>query len=265
MEKNTPFMKTALKAAKEAGKVLIKYHGNILEEKTKEGNWHEVVTNADLESNKILLRHIQGKFPDHDIVSEEEKIPQKGSDYLWYLDPLDGTTNYTLNLMFSSVCLGLARKGELVLGVVCNPFTDELFSAEKGKGARLNGKPVYVSDNSDLKATVVNYCHPNIPEEIDKVASVFSELKKKSRDMRRLGSAGLDLSYIACGRNDVDFHTNAKMSPWDFAAGIVIAREAGAKLTDFDNKPFRLGKSKSMLVTNGKLHEQMLGILKKIK
>jgi len=138
-KKEPNFLDVAIKAAKEAGEVLKKNHGKVLVEKTKGGNWHEVVTNVDMESNRILLRRIQESFPDHDIISEEEKLPQKGSEYVWYLDPLDGTTNYTLNLMFSAVCIGLARKGELIMGVVYNPLTGEMFSAEKGMGRPLTG------------------------------------------------------------------------------------------------------------------------------
>jgi len=253
-------LKTAILAAKEAGKIIRANHGKVRELKIKGGNWHEIVTNVDLEANKKILDIIQFRFPEHGIVSEESEPKKTGSEYCWYIDPLDGTTNYMLNLFFTSVCIGLAKGTEPILGVVYNPLTEELFVGQKGKGATLNGKPIKPSENSSLKKTVVNYCHPNTPEEIRKIEKLFFELKTKSRDLRRLGSAGLDLSYVACGRNDVNFHTNTTLTPWDFVAGVAIAREAGALVTDWEGRPWTL-HSRNLLATNRKLHQQMLDIL----
>lgn len=255
-------LETAIRAAREAGKVLKENHGKVKELKVKGGNWHEVVTNVDLESNKRILETIKSRFPEHNIVSEESKQQRTDSPYCWYIDPLDGTTNYTLNLHFTSVCIGLAKGGEILLGVVYNPMTEELFVGEKGKGATLNGSPIKPSENSDLKATVANYCHPNTPEETRKIEKLFFELKTRCRDLRRLGSAGLDLAYVACGRNDVNFHTNTTLAPWDFVAGVAIAREAGAAVTDWENTPWTL-ESKNLLATNGKVHKEMLDILRR--
>jgi myo-inositol-1(or 4)-monophosphatase len=253
-------LETAIRAAREAGKIVKENHGKVREKKVKGGNWHEVVTNVDMESNRKILEILKSKYPEHNIISEETKQKKTDSPYCWYIDPIDGTTNYTLNLFFSSVCVGLTNEGKILLGVVYNPLTGEMFVGEKGKGATLNGKPIKPSDNSDLKATVVNYCHPNTPEETRKIEKLFFELKTKSRDMRRLGSAGLDMCYVACGRNDVNFHTNTTLTPWDFVAGVAIAREAGATVTDWENRPWAL-ESKTLLATNGKLHQEMLDIL----
>ncbi len=257
-------LETAKKAALEAGKIIKENYGKVGVLRQKDGNWHEVVTKADLEAEEKVKGIIKEKFPGHNIISEETANPKTDSEYTWFIDPIDGTTNYVTQLNFSCVGIGLVKDGEVVLGVVFNPIVNEMFWAEKGKGAFLNGNPIRVSDNDDLKNTVVNYCHQNNAEETMMIEKVFFELKMGARDLRRFGAAGLDLSYVACGRNDVFFHTNTRPTLWDFVPAAVIAKEAGAKLTDWEGKEWTL-ESKDMLCTNGKLHERMKGTLNKIK
>ncbi len=255
-------LSVALLAAKKGGLVLSKKYSSILNEKAKtkiKYNWHEVVTDADIESNKIIKDTIKSAFPDHSIISEESEPEIHKSDYVWYVDPLDGTTNFTMHIPFFCSTIGLTYKNEPILGVVFSPITKELFTAEKGMGAFLNGKPIQVSNNTDIKKTIVNYCHVNVPNQIKVFERLYFKLKTESRDMRRLGSGNLDLCWVACGRNDVYIRTGN--IPWDIIPGFVIAKEAGARITDWNDKPWTL-KSETLMATNGLLHEKMLDLLR---
>jgi myo-inositol-1(or 4)-monophosphatase len=249
----------AIKAVRKVGKILKENYGKIRELRIKHGNWHEVVTNVDMEANKILLETIKNKFPDHNIISEESQQKQTNSAYTWYIDPLDGTTNYTMCVPFFGVGVGLVFRNKVKLGVFYNPITNELFVAEKDKGATLNGEPIHVSKNTNLKNTVVNYCHINSAKGIAEIYKFFSKFKIAARDFRRLGSGGLDFCYLACGRNDV--YLRPDMVLYDVIPGYIIAKEAGARITDWESKPFSL-QSKNLLATNGKLHGKVLKILR---
>ena len=254
------FREFSLDAARKAGSILKEHYGRVREMRTK-GNFHELVTEADLKSNGLLLEMIKKEYPSHNIVSEEMGKEKGSSEYTWCIDPLDGTTNYMLHVPVFCVALGLVKKGEIILGVVYNPVTEELFSAERGRGSFLNGKRIHVSDNGKLENTVVNYCHPNTPEETRKVERFFFDFKTKSRDLRRLGSGGLDFAYLACGRNEAYIQTSTRVNPWDFVPGIIIAREAGARVTDWGNMPWTM-ESENLLATNGKIHETILEIIR---
>ncbi len=253
-------LEVAVSAAKEAGQVLLTYYGRAMEIRTKGGNWQELVTYADLAANKAIVSILRKNFPDHTIFSEEGDH-KGGVGYTWYVDPLDGTTNYVTHFPFWCTAIGLVKDGQPILGVVYSPLTGEMFTARVGYGAKLNGKRIYVSKNSDLKKTIINYCHPNRPEEIRKIARLYLKLKIQSRDLRRFGSAGLDFCYLAAGRYDVLIHTNTQLTPWDFVAGYVIAKEAGAKITDWMGKPWTM-ESENLLATNGLLHKRMLRFLR---
>lgn len=249
----------AVKIVKEAGKILMENYGKVKSIRVKGGNWHELLTNVDMESNNLIIRMLKGTFPEHNIISEESRHKKTESEYTWYVDPLDGTTNYSMEVPFFCVALGLVKNREIILGVVYNPATRELFIGKEGKKSTLNGRVIRVSINQELKKTVVNYCHLNVPKEIEKIGKLFTVFKESSRDLRRLGSGNLDLCYLACGRNDVYIHTNNPS--YDLVGGSIIAKGAGARITDWDNKPWGL-ESKNLLVTNGKLHKEVLDIIK---
>ncbi len=257
------FRDVAIKAVKESGKVLNENFGHVKGIRIKMGDWRELVTDVDMKANDIIIQMLKENFPDHGIVSEESK-PIKGNDYRWYVDPLDGTTNYTLGIPFSATCVSLVLRGNPILGVVFNPMMNELFIGEEGKGATLNGEKIRVSDNDDLKATVVNYCHLNHNNQgIEIMKGFFDYFKENARDYRRLGSGALDLCWVACGRNDV--YVRPDLSIYDIVPGYVIAKEAGAKTTDWQNRPWTL-ESKDLLATNGtKIHEEVLGIINRSK
>lgn len=257
------FMKVAVEAVKESGKVIRENFGHVKGLRIKHGDWRDLVTDIDIEANKIILNILKENFPEHNIISEEAKPFERGSDYVWFVDPMDGTTNYTVAFPFIGTCIGLTFKGKPILGVVYNPIIDEFFVGEDGKGATLNGEEIRVSENSELKKTIVSFCHMNTPESIMSVEKPFRYFKTNARDYRKFGSGGLEICWVACGRNDVYFRPDVVLH--DVIPGYVIAKESGAKITDWQNRPWKL-ESKNLLVTNGtKIHENVLGIINRSK
>jgi myo-inositol-1(or 4)-monophosphatase len=254
------FRKVAVQAVREAGKVIRENFGRVQEVSIKHGDWRDLVTGVDLEANKIILDILESEFPGHGIISEESR-PVAGKDYTWYVDPLDGTTNYTLAFPFVGTCMGLVFRGRPVLGVVYNPMADEMFMGEDGKGATLNGRRIRVSGNGDLRKTIVSFCHNNTPGSIETVGRVFSYFKTNARDYRKLGSGNLEICYVACGRNDVYFRPD--LISYDVVAGYVVAKEAGARITDWSGTELTM-ESGDILVTNGTaIHGKVLDILRR--
>lgn len=263
MESGNDFRRVAVEAVKEAGKVIRENFGHVKDLRIKHGDWRDLVTDVDLKSNQIIMEILKENFPEHNIISEESKPLEKESDYTWFVDPMDGTTNYTLAIPFIGTCMGLVFRGKPILGVVYNPIIDELFVGESGKGATMNGNKIRVSENSELKKTLVNFCHDNTSQSIEIVEKLFAYFKTNSRDYRRLGSGSLDICWVACGRNDIYFRPD--MILHDVVPGYVIAKEAGAKITDWQDRPWVL-ESKDLLATNGtKIHEEVLEIINRSK
>lgn len=250
---------TAIKAVKAGGQILKENYGEITSLKMKGGNWREVSSQIDLDSNKIMLEIIQQAYPDHNIISEESILPSKNSDYTWYVDPLDGTTNYLMKNPFFVASAGLVYKDEVILGAIYNPILDELFVGEKDKGATLNNQKIEVSKNNNLKLTIVNYCHAEDDEAVHQISKYYDRFKIEARDFRRLGSGGLDICYLACGRYDVYFSNNDRI--WDVIPGYIIAKEAGAVVTDWQGHEWG-PESNTLLMTNKELHNKMLELLK---
>lgn len=256
-EKELATITTGLKAA---GKVIRKYYGRRVAEKDKE-NWQDIVTKVDIEADRLIIDAIKSKFPEHNIFSEESQHQRTESEFEWFIDPLDGTTNFVMHIPFLAAAVGLLRKGQPVVGAVYNPLTSELFSAIKGKGAFLNGKRIYVSKNSDIKKTLINFCHKNNKQDIDCIAKVWPQLKMLGRDLRRLGSGNLDIAFVACGRNDAYF-SSSKI--FDIAPSLAIAEEAGCKITDWRGAPWHVN-SPNIAITNGtKIHDEIIAILSTI-
>lgn len=219
----------------------------------------DLVTEADTGSEKVIIETIQQAFPDHTILAEESGLNQGQVDHMWIIDPLDGTTNFAHQLGLFAISIALAVKQEIVLGIVLSPTTGELFTAIKGQGAHLNGRPVKVSNSKTVSESLLVTGFPyNVKEIIDPVITRFANCLQASQGIRRLGSAVIDLCYVACGRFDGFWEQNLK--PWDTAAGELIAREAGAVVTDFANNPFTIDKTE-ILATNGNIHAEMLGLL----
>ena len=205
----------------------------------------------------MIKRH----YPHHSILAEESGASDTSSDYKWVIDPLDGTTNFLHGLPIFSVTIGIEYKGEIVAGVVYDPNLDELFTAEKGSGAYLNGKRMKVTSSSALIDSLLVTGFPyDIAQNPDNAIGHFVNFLAEARGLRRLGSAAIDLSYVAAGRFDGFWEVN--LNPWDMAAGILFVREAGGRVTDFNGQETSIYK-KQVLASNGTIHDAMLRILSK--
>lgn len=218
-----------------------------------------LVTDVDRLSERTAVSVLREAFPDHGLLAEEEAREENRSGYLWIIDPLDGTTNYAHGYPSFSVSIGLEREGEVVLGVVYDPMRDELFTARRGAGACLNGRPIKVSANDKLIRSLLATGFP-----YDRATSAennlghFNALIMASQEIRRSGSASLDLCGVAAGR--LDGYWELKLQPWDVAAGSLIVREAGGMLTDLSGTRFSIRDS-VIVASNGRIHGQMLDIL----
>ncbi|HUO34644.1 MAG TPA: inositol monophosphatase family protein [Candidatus Acidoferrum sp.] len=248
-----PFLEVAIDAARGAGEILsaemsrpknISYKGDV-----------DLVTETDKRSEALIVARIRNHFPQHAIVAEEggEGAVAK-SRYTWYVDPLDGTTNFAHGYPCVAVSIGLLDDGEPLAAVVLNPFANELFSAARGEGAFLNNKPIRVSSNENLSTSLLGTGFPT-----DKIARSMNihyywGLTLRSHGIRRDGSAALDLCAVACGRFDGFWEFGLKS--WDTAAGTLIVREAGGVVTDMAGKPFHPG-DREILATNGRIHPEM--------
>jgi myo-inositol-1(or 4)-monophosphatase len=219
-----------------------------------------LVTDADRRSEQAIIDVIHKDFPGHQILAEERglKTPTESS-YRWIIDPLDGTTNFAHGFPAYCVSIGVEQDGRLLIGVVLDPTRDELFVAEVGHGATLNGTPIGVSQAAKLdEALLVTGFAYDIRESSQNNLDHFSRVALRAQGLRRTGSAALDLSYVAAGR--FDGFWELKLHPWDTAAGVLIVREAGGRVTDFEDRPFSV-YGKALLATNGVIHQELLNVL----
>lgn len=220
----------------------------------------DLVTEIDHQSEQFLIHEINRRFPTHQIVAEESGTHHGENCCLWYIDPLDGTVNYAHGLPIFSVSLAFQIDGEINLAVVYDPLRDEMFSAVRGQGAYLNDKPLAVSQTSELNRSLLVTGFPyDIRENPSNNLDLFAKFSMVSQGVRRLGSAALDLCYTAAGR--FDGYWEIRLSPWDVAAGGLIAREAGGVVTDLNGNSDFLTQSQSILAANPVLYQQMLVIL----
>ncbi len=251
----------AISAAREAGKILLE---NLEKQKNvsqKENKNYNLITDIDLESEEKIISIIKQNFPEHKILSEETEKSEIGEGYIWIIDPLDGTNNYTHTFPVFSISIALYKNNEPVLGVIFDPLRNELFHAEKGKGSFLNNKSIKVTEVSNVKdsliATGFYYDRGEIMRKTLEHMEKFLEMG--ALDIRRTGSAALDLCYVACGR--LDAYWEQKLGKWDFAAGALIVMEAGGHVTGTFGQPFDLAHE-NVLATNGKNHFKILEVLK---
>ncbi len=250
----------AIEAAQTAGRFLQLNLGKVREIQQKAGQEKNLVTEIDKRSEEIIIDIIHKHFPGHDILAEESgRTKGKTSDYRWIIDPLDGTTNFTHGFPVFCVSIGVEYKGELIIGVIYDPNFNELFTAEKGKGAFLNGKRINVSRIDKLNKSLLVTGFPyNITENPSNAIEHFIHFLMKAQAVRRMGSAAIDLAYIAAGRYEGFWEV--ALNPWDMAAGALLVQEAGGKLTDFTGNPFSIYK-KEVLASNGLVHEEMINVL----
>lgn len=245
-------------AAYKGQSVLLSHYGKGKFKVDKKGAI-DLITEADTGSEKRIIETIEKAFPDHTILSEESGLNKGKADHKWIVDPLDGTTNFAHQFGIFSISIAFALSGDTVVGVVLSPVTKELFTAVKGKGAKLNGRPIKVSNSQPVSESLLVTGFPyDLIDCFNPLMTRFSKCLKASQGVRRLGSASMDLCFVACGRFDGFWEQNLK--PWDTAAGEFIAREAGATITDFSNKPFDIYKNE-ILATNGEIHKQMISLL----
>jgi len=221
----------------------------------------DIVTEADRMSEEMLVSAIQKKFPHHDILAEESLGTEKGSEYRWLIDPLDGTTNYAHGFPFFCVSIALERAGEIILGVIYDPMADELYEATSEGGASLNGNPISVSDTKELSRGLLATGFPyDIRTNPYNNINYFNEMALKTQAIRRAGSAALDLAYVAAGR--FDGFWEIQLNPWDTAAGWLLVTEAGGCVTDFDGSNYSF-HSRGILASNGKIHDAMKDVIEK--
>lgn len=245
----------AEKLVKEAGIILRKNFHSIKEIETKAK--HDFVTNVDKESENTIISMIKEKYPEHGIIAEESG-KRHGDEYTWIIDPLDGTTNFIHCIPFFNVSIGLRFENKIILGVVYNPILDEMFVAEKGKGAFLNNKPISVSKTEKIEDAFLGFCHAPDDESIRKAIEEFSALKPIVQDVRKFGAAALELCYVACGRLDGFFSNGTKV--WDVQAGCLIVQEAGGIVTDYLGKRITVDKN-NVIASNSKIHKRILELL----
>lgn len=223
----------------------------------------DLVTEVDLEVETMCRELIAERFPDHDILAEEFGAPDTGqssSRYCWVLDPIDGTTNYAHGLPIFCASLALEIDGRAEVAAVYDPSRRELFTAERGEGAFLNGGPLAVSDAATLvDALLVTGFPYNVHQTVDEVVGLFGAFIGRARAVRRLGSAALDLCYVAAGR--MDGFWEQRLKPWDLAAGVLIVEEAGGRVTGMDGAPFSSSRG-HVVASNGRIHEQMLDTIR---
>jgi myo-inositol-1(or 4)-monophosphatase len=251
-----------VEATREAGKIIEHYFNGTFEVGNKEGI-NNLVTEVDTRVEKRVVEIIKEHYPSHSIISEEMGEFLQDSPYQWIIDPIDGTVNFAHGIPICCVSIALSYNNELQLGAVYNPMMNEFFFAERGKGAFLNDRPIKVSDKSDFRrACMVTGFPYKWPEAKEHPIKVFERFVLEGLPVRRLGSAAIDLCWVACGRFDGFWEYN--LSSWDVAAGYLIVEEAGGRITNFEGQPYSVF-DKETLATNGLIHEEMLRLIKNNK
>jgi len=250
--------RVGISAAYQAAGILRSLMGNISAIRTKKSAI-DLVTEADTRSERAIVETIRSRFPDHSILGEETGLQAGKSDCRWIVDPLDGTTNFAHQLGLFSISIAFALNGQVVIGIVLAPLADELFVATAGEGAALNGRPIRVSHSKRVSESLLVTGFPyRLEAAVGPMLRRFSNCLYAAQGIRRLGSAAIDLCYVACGRLDAFWEQD--LSPWDTAAGMLIAKEAGAVVTDFKNRPFT-PENPEILASNGLIHSEMLSLL----
>lgn len=243
-------------AARRGGDMLLRMMGDA-HHIVKKGDI-DLVTEADLAAEKAILSYIASHFPQDGILAEESGSQGAKGGRTWLIDPLDGTTNYAHGFPFFAVSIALAIENEVVLGVVHNPFLDESFEAAKGQGAFLNGKAIHVSGTGRLEESLLATGFPyDVHERPERVMALLEKMLTRAQGVRRMGSAALDLCYVAAGRLDGFWEEDLK--PWDTAAGDVMVREAGGRITTFSGGTYT-PYLQTVVASNGRIHDRMVAV-----
>lgn len=248
-----------LAAAKAGGAMIEQYFDGTFKVENKT-TINDLVTEVDKHAEKAVITTIKEHYPSHSIISEEVGRLLQDSEYDWIIDPIDGTVNFAHGIPICCVSIGLRHKGKMLMGAVYNPILKELFFAERGKGAYLNDVKISVSAKDDFKTACLVTGFPyKWPKTYEHPIKVFERFIMEGLPVRRLGSAAIDLCWVACGRFDGFWEYN--LNPWDVAAGYLIVEEAGGKITNFDGDPYDVD-DKETLATNGHIHGDMLKLIR---
>ncbi len=248
------YLDISIDIAREAGVLLMDYFGNVSYELKCDA---DLVTEADRASERLIVERLRAHFPDHAIVAEEGGGHESSSEYCWYVDPVDGTTNFAHGFPVFNVTLALAKAGELIAGVTLDPTRQELFAAEKGSGATLNGQKIAVSKAARLEDSLVSTGFPSRKRHQNVNIYFYWEMAMRTHGVRRAGSAAIDLAYVACGRFEAFWEFG--LNPWDMAAGILLVEEAGGRCSDMRGGPKNL-HGPSLIADNGGIHDEMVAV-----
>ena len=246
------YMEFAKRTAEKAGDIITRYYNTDVDIDFK--GKYDLVTEIDFKSEELIVNSIKERYPEHDIVTEETDWDKTGSDYIWYIDPISGTTNYSHSYPVFSVSIGLTLNDEIIAGAVFDPLRDELFCASNENGSYLNGDEIKVSDVSELEDSLIGTGFPYNIDERRKNLEYFNSMVPEIQGIRRCGSVAIDLCHVACGRLDGFWAVGLK--PWDVSAGIIILEEAGGKVSNIDRNNYGLGDF-DILASNGHLHDTM--------
>jgi myo-inositol-1(or 4)-monophosphatase len=250
------YLEKAVEIAREAGALLAGYYERRVPFESK-GEF-DLVTEADRASEKLIVERLSSHFPSHGILAEEGGGHDSPSEYRWFVDPLDGTTNFAHSFPMFNVTLALARGEELIAGVVYVPLSNEIFTAERGSGAYLNNRRIHVSSAKRLADSLSSTGFPSRKRQHNANIYFYYQLAMASHGVRRTGSAAIDIAYVASGR--LDFFWEFGLKPWDVAAGSLLVQEAGGRVSEMDGAAHSVTKSHSFLSDNGALHAEILEI-----
>jgi len=249
---------TAIEAARRAGrKIAERYPG---ERKLTVKGYRDLVTDADIAAEEVIIDLIQSRFPDHAILSEEAGGSEISSGYTWVVDPLDGTTNYAHHHPVFAVSIGVLQDGNPLMGVIHDPLRDQMFVADQGGGARLNGVPIQVSRVANLGNAMLGLDWGHSNEVRRRILFYLHQIVPHCGTLRILGSAALAMAYVAVGWLDAYFHKGLK--PWDTAAGMLIITEAGGRCSTLEGEPYR-ANSPGCLATNSLIHDELLTLMRR--
>jgi myo-inositol-1(or 4)-monophosphatase len=257
---NKIHLEAAIEIAREAGAILREELQRTPDISYKQE--FDLVTQADRRSEALIVSRLQKYFSGHSVAAEEGSGTERDSEYRWHVDPLDGTTNFAHGYPCFCVSMALARKKELLLGVIYNPIHEELFAAARGEGATLNGKKISCSKVAAVEGSLLCTGFPNYKRQAHPNIYYYWDFTLRSHGVRRDGSAALDLAYVAAGRFEGFWEFGLK--PWDTAAGVVIVEEAGGSVTDLEGRRYEIGGA-SILATNGFIHGEMMHIAAEIE
>jgi myo-inositol-1(or 4)-monophosphatase len=267
------YVEWASEVAREAGAILLRFYdrGVGFEYKSRDGGPStpapagrdaDLVTEADRTSERFIIERLRGRFPDHDIVAEESGRRETGSEYRWYIDPLDGTTNFAHSFPVFAVSIGLEKGSDMIAAVVFDPTRNEMFTAEAGGGAYLNNKRIAVSKVPRLLESLTATGFPSAKRKQNPNIYYYHQITLASHGVRRPGSAALDLCSVAAGR--LEAFWEFRLGSWDCAAGKLLIAEAGGRVTDMEGAPHNF-KSESIVGSNGLIHAELLETFAKIK